>query len=145
MVLVLSIQCQARPADFIALKDLKNSELLDKFQLTHVIEKLEPISIVQLKGFGNSRRRDDRKIRVKTRTILNLMKQPTNFTSWSMPRGLKNIPDFSGLKVPLARDEIIKKLLDSKKGMLSTTLPSARLYVVVAQNVWLGSGRSMVP
>lgn len=41
------------PADFIALKDLKkNSELLDKFQLTHVIEKLEPISIVQLKGFG---------------------------------------------------------------------------------------------
>jgi leucyl-tRNA synthetase len=107
------------PADFIALKDLKkNSELLDKFQLTHVIEKLEPISIVQLKGFGEFPAEEMiEKLGVKNQDDPKLDEATNELYKLEHAKGvMKNIPDFSGLKVPLARDEIIKKLLDSKKG-----------------------------
>lgn len=107
------------PADFIALKDLKeNSELLDEFQLTHEVGKLEPISIVKLKGFGEFPAEEMiKKLGVKNQNDPKLDEATNELYKLEHAKGvMKNIPDFSGLKVPLARDEIIKKLLDSKKG-----------------------------
>lgn len=107
------------PADFIALKDLKeNSELLDEFQLTQEVGKLEPISIIQLKGFGEFPAEEMiEKFGVKNQNDPKLDEATNELYKLEHAKGvMKNIPDFSGLKVPLARDEIIKKLLDSKKG-----------------------------
>lgn len=107
------------PADFIALKDLKkNSELLEEFQLKEQVEKLEPISIVQLKGFGEFPAEEMiQNFQVENQNDPKLAEATNELYKLEHAKGVMyNIPDFSGLKVPLARDEIIKKLLKSKKG-----------------------------
>jgi len=49
---VYSVPAHA-PADYIALKDLKeNEKLLEEYDIGEKVEKIEPISIVKLKGFG---------------------------------------------------------------------------------------------
>ena len=107
------------PADFIALQDLKeNSELLEEYGLKEQVERLEPISIVQLKGFGEFPAEEMvQKIGVKNQNDPKLADATNELYKLEHAKGVMyNIPDFSGLKVPSARDEIIKKLLESKKG-----------------------------
>lgn len=106
------------PADFIALQDLKeNSELLEEYGLKEQVERLEPISIVQLKGFGEFPAEEMvQKIGVKNQNDPKLADATNELYKLEHAKGVMyNIPDFSGLKVPSARDEIIKKLLESKK------------------------------
>lgn len=107
------------PADFIAIKDLKeNSELLDEFQLREQVQALEPISIVKLKGFGKFPAEEMiQKIGVKNQKDPKLADATNELYKLEHAKGIMyNIPDFSGLKVPLARDEIIKTLMETKKG-----------------------------
>ncbi|MCE5213795.1 MAG: leucine--tRNA ligase [Methanobacterium sp.] len=115
---VYSVPAHA-PADFIAHKDLKeNQELLSEYHIKEEVEKIKPISIVQLKGFGefpaeemilnfNVKDQNDPKLADATNELYKL-EHAKGF--------MYNIPDYNGLKVPIARDEIIKKLLEIKKG-----------------------------
>jgi leucyl-tRNA synthetase len=115
---VYSVPAHA-PADYIAHKDLKdNQDLLAEYQIKEEVEKIKPISIVKLKGFGEFpaeeiitnfqvENQDDPKLADATNELYKL----------EHAKGVMyNIPDYSGLKVPLARDEIIKKLLETGKG-----------------------------
>lgn len=107
------------PADFIALQDLKeNTELLEEFQIREPVEKLEPISIVKVKGFGEFPAEEMiQNFGVKNQNDPKLTEATNELYKQEHAKGIMyNIPRFSGLKVPLARDEIIKTLLETKKG-----------------------------
>lgn len=115
---VYSVPAHA-PADYIALKDLKESqEILDNYDIQKKVEKIEPISIVELEGFGKFPAQEIiEKLGVKNQEDPKLADATNELYKLEHARGIMvNIPDYSGLKVPLARDEIIKTLLESKKG-----------------------------
>ncbi|HTX61515.1 MAG TPA: leucine--tRNA ligase [Methanobacterium sp.] len=115
---VYSVPAHA-PADFIALKDLKeNRELLKKYHLTEKVEKIEPISIVKLKGFGEFPAEEMiLNFKVKNQEDPKLADATNELYKLEHAKGVMyNIPDYSGMKVPIARDEIIKKLLETRKG-----------------------------
>lgn len=115
---VYSVPAHA-PADFIAHKDLKeNQELLDEYQIKEEVEKIVPISIVQLKGFGEYPAQEIiQNFKVKNQNDPKLADATNEIYKLEHAKGIMyNIPDYSGLKVPQARDEIIRKLLESNKG-----------------------------
>ena len=115
---VYSVPAHA-PADFIAHKDLKeNQKLLEEYQIKEEVEKIEPISIVQLKGFGKYPAEEMiQNFKVKNQKDPKLADATNEIYKLEHAKGVMyNIPDYSGLKVPKARDEIINKLLESKKG-----------------------------
>lgn len=117
---VYSVPAHA-PADFIAHKDLKeNQELLEKYQIKEQVEKIKPISIVQLKGFGEVPAEEMiHKFQVQNQEDPKLADATNELYKLEHAKGMMiNIPNYSGLKVPIARDKIINKLLGIKKGDL---------------------------
>lgn len=115
---VYSVPAHA-PADFIAHKDLKeNYALLEKYHLKEQVEKIEPISIVKLKGFGKIPAEEMiQKFKVKNQNDPKLAEATNELYKLEHAKGkMYNIPDYEGLKVPQARDEVINKLHELKKG-----------------------------
>jgi leucyl-tRNA synthetase len=115
---VYSVPAHA-PADFIAHKDLKeNQELLVKYHIKEKVEKIKPISIVKLKGFGEVPAEEMiQKFQVKNQEDPKLADATNELYKLEHAKGVMiNIPDYIGLRVPDARDEIISKLLEIKKG-----------------------------
>lgn len=115
---VYSVPAHA-PADFIALKDLKeNQKWLEKYQLLEHVEKIEPISIVKLEGFGKYPAEEIiQNMGVKNQDDPKLADATNELYKLEHAKGVMiNIPDYNNLKVPLARDQIIKKLLEIKMG-----------------------------
>ena len=104
------------PADYIALKDLKNNdELIAKYNLSGIIENVEPIPVCTLKGYGEIPAADiierlgitdqnDEKLHEATNE---LYKQ-----QHSKGRIIESIPDFGGMKVRFAREELKEKLIN---------------------------------
>ena len=103
------------PADYIALQDLKNNdELISKYSLEGIIDKVEPIPVCTLKGYGEIPAKDiierlgitdqnDEKIHEATNE---LYKQ-----QHSKGKIIDSIPDFGGMKVRFAREELKEKLI----------------------------------
>lgn len=115
---VYSVPAHA-PADYIALKDLKeNEEVLEKYNIKEKVEKIEPISIVKLDGFGKFPAREIiEKFGVKNQKDPRLSDATNELYKLEHAKGIMvNIPDYEGLKVPSARDEVIENLLGAKKG-----------------------------
>ena len=115
---VYSVPAHA-PADYIALKDLKeNEEVLEKYGIKEKVEKIEPISIVKLKGFGKFPAQEIiEKFSVKNQKDPRLSDATNELYKLEHAKGIMaNIPDYEGLKVPSARDEVIENLLEAKKG-----------------------------
>ncbi len=116
---VYSVPAHA-PADYIALKDLKeNKEVLEKYNIKEKVEEIEPISIVELKGFGKFPAEEViHNFHVKNQNDPKLTDATNELYKLEHAKGImsQSISDYGGLKVPSARDEIIKILLKSKKG-----------------------------
>lgn len=115
---VYSVPAHA-PADYIALKDLKeNEEILEKYGIREKVEKIEPISIVKLEGFLEFPAQEIiEKFGVKNQKDPRLADATNELYKLEHAKGvMANIPDYDGLKVPSARDEIIENLLEAKKG-----------------------------
>ena len=115
---VYSVPAHA-PADYIALKDLKeNEEVLEKYDIKEKVEKIEPISIVKLEGFGKFPAEEIiQNFGVKNQKDPRLSKATNELYKLEHAKGIMaNISDYEGLKVPSARDEVIGNLLEAKKG-----------------------------
>ena len=115
---VYSVPAHA-PADYIALKDLKkDSEVLEKYNIKNEVEKLEPINIIELDGFGKFPAEEIIKnFGVKNQKDPKLSDATNELYKLEHSKGImsQNISVFGGLKVPFVRDEIINNLLKSKK------------------------------
>ena len=115
---VYSVPAHA-PADYIALKDLKkDSEVLEKYNIKNEVEKLEPINIIELDGFGKFPAEEIIKnFGVKNQKDPKLSYATNELYKLEHSKGImsQNISVFGGLKVPFVRDEIINNLLKSKK------------------------------
>ncbi len=115
---VYSVPAHA-PADYIALKDLKeNEKVLEKYDIKEKVEKIEPISIVKLEGLGKFPAEEIiQKFGVKNQKDPRLSEATNELYKLEHTKGIMaNIPDYEGLKVPSARDEVIENLLKAKKG-----------------------------
>jgi len=116
---VYSVPAHA-PADYIALKDLKKDlKVLERYNIKKEVEKLEPISIVELQGFGKFPAEEIiQNFGVKNQNDPKLADATNELYKLEHSKGImsQDISDFGGLKVPFARDEIIRNLLKSKKG-----------------------------
>ena len=103
------------PADYIALQDLKNNtELINKYNLSGIVENVEPIPVCTLKGYGEIPAADiierlgitdqnDEKLHEATNV---LYKQ-----QHSKGKIIDSIPGFGGMKVRFAREELKEKLI----------------------------------
>ncbi len=115
---VYSVPAHA-PADYIALEDLKKDyEVLEKYNIKEAVERLEPISIIDLEGFGKFPAEEIIKnFNVKNQKDPKLSDATNELYKLEHSKGImsQNISVFGGLKVPYVRDEIINNLLKSKK------------------------------
>ena len=104
------------PADYIALQDLKNnSELIAKYNLEGIIENVNPIPVCTLKGYGEIPAADiierlgitdqnDEKLHEATNELYK--------AQHSKGKIIDSIPDFGGMKVRFAREELKEKLIN---------------------------------
>lgn len=116
---VYSVPAHA-PADYIALKDLKeNEKLLEKYDIKDKVLEIQPINVIILKGYGefpaaeiieqfDVMNQEDPKLKNATNELYKL----------EHAKGIMsgNIKDYKDLSVHEARDEIISYLLASNKG-----------------------------
>lgn len=116
---VYSVPAHA-PADYIALADLKkDTETLNKYDIKDSVEKIQPIGLISLKGFGNHPAAEMiEKMSIKDQNDPDLKAATNEMYKLEHAKGVmgKHIPDYAGLKVPQARDEIKSYLLETDKG-----------------------------
>jgi leucyl-tRNA synthetase len=103
------------PADYIALQDLKNNdELIAKYHLEGIVENVEPIPVCTLKGYGEIPAADiierlgitdqnDEKLHEATNELYK--------AQHSKGKIIDSIPEFGGMKVRFAREELKEKLI----------------------------------
>ena len=104
------------PADYIALQDLKNNdELIAKYNLSGIVENVEPIPVCTLKGYGEIPAADiierlgitdqnDEKLHEATNELYK--------AQHSKGKIIDSIPGFGGMKVRFAREELKEKLIE---------------------------------
>ncbi len=118
---VYSVPAHA-PADYIALKDLKeNEEILERYKLKEKVQKIQPINVVTLKGFGKFPAAEIiEKFGVKNQQDEKLKDATNELYKLEHAKGImsNHIEDYKDLSVQKARDEIINYLLESDKGDL---------------------------
>ena len=103
------------PADYIALKDLKNNdELIAKYNLKGIIENVVPIPVCRVKGYGEIPAADiierlgitdqnDEKLHEATNELYKIQHSKGTI--------LDSIPGFGGKKVRFAREELKEELI----------------------------------
>ena len=103
------------PADYIALQDLKNNnELISKYDLEGIIGNVHPIPVCTVKGYGEIPAADiierlgitdqnDEKLHEATNELYKIQH--------SKGKIIDSIPDFGGMKVRFAREELKEKLI----------------------------------
>ena len=103
------------PADYIALKDLKNNdELIAKYNLKGIIENVVPIPVCSVKGYGEIPAADiierlgitdqnDEKLHEATNELYKIQHSKGTI--------LDSIPGFGGKKVRFAREELKEELI----------------------------------
>ncbi len=118
---VYSVPAHA-PADFIALKDLKeNEELLEKYGLKEKVLEIEPLNVVTLKGFGEFPAEEIiEKFGVQNQQDEKLKDATNELYKLEHAKGIisEHIENYKDLSVQKARDEIINDLIESGKGDL---------------------------
>ena len=103
------------PADYIALKDLKNNaELIGKYNLEGIIENVEPIPVCTLKGYGEIPAADIiKRLGITDQNDEKLHEATNELYKQQHSKGtiIESIPDFGGMKVRFAREELKEKLI----------------------------------
>jgi leucyl-tRNA synthetase len=108
------------PADYIALIDLKKDDVtLEKYGIRDELEKIQPIGLIRLKGFGKFPAVEMvEKMGVRNQLDPKLSEATNEMYKLEHAKGIMNehIKGYSGLSVPKARDAVIKVLLKDGKG-----------------------------
>ncbi|MGC9517308.1 MAG: leucine--tRNA ligase [Methanomicrobiales archaeon] len=108
------------PADYIALEDLKkNQELLERYNLTEKVVKIQPRNVIKLKGFGEYPAQDMiKKFGVKNQEDSKLKEATNELYKLEHAKGVmsKHIHNYKDLPVSEAREKIIEQLLETGKG-----------------------------
>ena len=103
------------PADYIALQDLKkNDELISKYNLSGIIENVEPIPVCTLKGYGEIPAADIiERLGITDQNDEKLHEATNELYKQQHSKGkiIDSIPGFGGMKVRFAREELKKKLI----------------------------------
>ena len=103
------------PADYIALQDLKNNnELIAKYNLEGIIENVEPIPVCTLKGYGEIPAADIiERLGITDQNDEKLHEATNELYKQQHSKGtiIESIPDFGGMKVRFAREELKEKLI----------------------------------
>ena len=104
------------PADYIALKDLKeNQELIAKYNLEGIIENVEPIPVCSLKGYGEIPAADIiERLGITSQSDEKLHEATNELYKQQHSKGkiIDSIPEFGGMKVRFAREELKEKLIN---------------------------------
>ena len=104
------------PADYIALQDLKNNdELISKYKLSGIIENVEPIPVCTLKGYGEIPAADIiERLEITDQNDEKLHEATNELYKAQHSKGkiIDSIPDFGGMKVRFAREELKEKLIN---------------------------------
>ena len=104
------------PADYIALQDLKkNDELIAKYNLEGIIENVEPIPVCTLKGYGEIPAADIiERLGITDQNDEKLSEATNELYKQQHSKGtiIESIPDFGGMKVRFAREELKEKLIN---------------------------------
>ncbi len=118
---VYSVPAHA-PADYIALVDLKNdTETLDKYDLKEEVEKIQPLGLISLKGFGEHPAVEMiEKMGVESQNDPKIKEATNEMYKLEHAKGVmeEHVTGYAGLKVPQARDTIKENLLEAGKGDL---------------------------
>ncbi len=116
---VFSVPAHA-PADYIALKDIKeNNEYIEKYGLQEQLNKLEPISLVKLDGYSNVPAKDFiDQFSIKNQNDKNLKEATNEIYKLEHAKGImnENTGKFEGKKVSEIRDEVIQDMIDQHIG-----------------------------
>ena len=103
------------PADYIALQDLKNNaELISKYGLEGIVENVEPIPVCTLKGYGEIPAADIiERLGITDQNDEKLHEATNELYKQQHSKGkiIDSIPDFGGMKVRFAREEMKEKLI----------------------------------
>ena len=104
------------PADYIALQDLKkNDELIAKYNLEGIIENVHPIPVCTLKGYGEIPAADIiERLGITDQNDEKLHEATNELYKQQHSKGtiIESIPDFGGMKVRFAREELKEKLIN---------------------------------
>ncbi|MBR6994318.1 MAG: leucine--tRNA ligase [Methanobrevibacter sp.] len=104
------------PADYIALQDLKNNnELIAKYNLEGIIENVHPIPVCTLKGYGEIPAADIiERLGITDQNDEKLHEATNELYKQQHSKGtiIDSIPDFGGMKVRFAREELKEKLIN---------------------------------
>ncbi|MCG2827859.1 leucine--tRNA ligase [Methanothermobacter sp. K4] len=110
---VFSVPAHA-PADFIALEDLRrNSELVERYGLSDVIEGLEPINVITVEGYGRFPAAEViQKFGVESQEDERLEDATGELYKVEHAKGVmsRHIPVYAGMKVSEAREVIADEL-----------------------------------
>jgi len=116
---VYSVPAHA-PADYIALQDLKNdTETLEEYGIQEEVEKIQPIGLIGLKGFGEHPAVEMiEQMGVKNQNDPKLKEATNEMYKLEHAKGVikEHVTDYAGFKVPQARDAIKEHLLEVGKG-----------------------------
>ena len=103
------------PADYIALQDLKNNdELIAKYNLEGIVENVHPIPVCTLKGYGEIPAADIiERLGITDQNDEKLHEATNELYKQQHSKGtiIESIPDFGGMKVRFAREELKEKLI----------------------------------
>ncbi len=103
------------PADYIALQDLKNNdELIAKYHLEGIVDNVEPIPVCTLKGYGEIPAADIiERLGITDQNDEKLHEATNELYKQQHSKGkiIDSIPDFGGMKVRFAREELKEKLI----------------------------------
>ncbi len=146
--IVMSVPAHA-PYDYIALKELKEKpEILEKYNLSReVIEKIKPISLIKLEGYGDFPAITIvEKIKINSQTEKEKLEKATKeiYTKEYHQGVLKDIyGKYSGKKVYEVKEQIIEDFVKNNIAIIHWSLPSivycrcgARTHVKIVQNQW---------
>ena len=104
------------PADYIALQDLKNNdEMIAKYNLEGIIENVEPIPVCTLKGYGEIPAADIiERLGITDQNDEKLHEATNELYKQQHSKGkiIDSIPEFGGMKVRFAREELKEKLIN---------------------------------
>ncbi|MEN6330071.1 MAG: leucine--tRNA ligase [Methanobacteriaceae archaeon] len=116
---VYSVPAHA-PADYIALVDLKkDTATLEKYEIQKKVEKIQPIGLIKLDGFGEHPAVEMvAHLGVENQNDPKLPEATNEMYKLEHARGVmdEHITDYAGMKVPEARDAVMEVLLESGKG-----------------------------
>ena len=103
------------PADYIALKDLKeNEELIKKYNLEGIVENIVPIPVCSVKGYGEIPAADIiERLGITDQNDEKLHEATNELYKIQHSKGviIESIPGFGGKKVRFAREELKEELI----------------------------------